>query len=109
MQTIQAGALAELAHTNAKARLGDGPIETFTAFSKATGSPVVVDVRTFDDLTMTTDELEAKTAAAANAKVVAAEALTHAKALAVEAAAQAKALAEAADAAEAKAKALTEA
>jgi hypothetical protein len=104
-QSIHASAAAEMSFTNAKARLGDGPIETHEVFDKTTGAVIVVDHRTFDENTMTHDELEAKTAAAAHAKQAAADALINAKALAAEAAAKAKALAEAAEEAEKAAKA----
>lgn len=69
-----APSMGDLASSNAKARLDQGEVMTFTAYSKADGSPVVVDPRTFDESWMTKDKAEADAIVAAAAEQAAAAA-----------------------------------
>lgn len=48
--------MGDLPHSNAKAKLDGGPIQTFTAFYKDSGDPVEVDPRTFDPVRMVKDK-----------------------------------------------------
>jgi len=58
MQDI-APSMGDLVSSNAKARLDQGPVATFTAYRKDDGSSVEVDPRTFDPAWMTRDKGEA--------------------------------------------------
>ena len=49
---------ADVAHTNAKAILDGGPVETFRAYRKDSGEEITVDVRTFDEATMSKEPPE---------------------------------------------------
>ncbi len=48
--------LGDVVSSNAKAKLDGGPVETFVAYRKDSGEQITVDIRTFDEATMTREK-----------------------------------------------------